>query len=100
MVAADALMRGRELVGHLAWADEPRAEASRRCIGAAGRTPEPFETRRSDLRFRVAVEGEGQGRATYGASNDRLAAEMARYDGLDLFRSDRNVRLVRTLGVR
>jgi hypothetical protein len=71
--------------------DEPRTDAFRRWVRAAGALARPFSTGATYINFQTADEGDQRIRATYGANFARLAKIKAKYDPDNLFRSNRNV---------
>ncbi|HEY7621116.1 MAG TPA: alpha/beta fold hydrolase [Solirubrobacteraceae bacterium] len=72
--------------------DEPRADAFRRWVRAAGARAQPFSTGATYINFQTADEGDERVRATYGANLGRLARIKRKYDPDNVFRSNRNVR--------
>jgi pimeloyl-ACP methyl ester carboxylesterase len=71
--------------------DEPRADAFRRWVRAAGALARPFSTGATYINFQTADEGDERVRATYGVNFGRLAKVKGKYDPENVFRSNRNV---------
>jgi FAD/FMN-containing dehydrogenase len=77
--------------------EEPKADAFVAWTRAAWERLRPFGTGATYINFQTADEGFDRIRASYGANFDRVAEIKRRYDPDNLFRSNRNVAVPRSL---
>jgi pimeloyl-ACP methyl ester carboxylesterase/UDP-N-acetylenolpyruvoylglucosamine reductase len=83
------------------WAPgEPRAAEYREWIRDAWTQLHPFSTGRTYVNFQTADEGSDRVQASYGINFDRLVEIKKVYDPNNLFRSNRNIRTLRSVDVR
>jgi FAD/FMN-containing dehydrogenase len=74
--------------------DEPQAAQYREWIRDAWTRLHPFGTGRTYVNFQTADEGSERVRASYGTNFDRLVEIKKSYDPDNLFRSNRNIRML------